>query len=89
MENQQKSLTDKLDKKKDLIDLLIDYAEKKTVKEAGIYLLTAFSIANSLHMITISHERRLSTKEGRSQGIELMQTIYNTQGGNEALRYNY
>lgn len=48
----------------------------------GLYLMYALVLP-----LGITSVRNAEFSEGKKEGIELMKTIYNTQGGNEALRY--
>lgn len=67
---------------------LLDRIMSKTIKiEVPAVILGLGILYASVFPLGILSVRKAEFSEGKKEGIELMKTIYNTQGGNEALRY--
>jgi hypothetical protein len=67
---------------------LLDKIFSKTIKlEVPAVIFGLYFLCVSVFPLGVTSVRKAELSEGKKEGIELMKTIYNTQGGNEALRY--
>jgi hypothetical protein len=82
-ENQEQEIP----KKDSLLDKIFDskiFNSSAEIPSIAIGLVLLFYCVLPLG---ITNVKKINFSEGQKSGIELMQTIYNIQGGNEPLRY--
>ena len=67
---------------------LLDKIFSKTINvEVPAVILGLYFLTVSVFPLGVASVRKAEFSEGKKDGIEIMKTIYNTQGGNEALKY--